>query len=62
MGKTEKKQWQKPELIVLTRNNPEERVLAGCKGCTDPPTSGPSNGSYNCVDGPMPACYDCDLS
>ena len=28
---TEKKQWQKPELIVLVRGKPEEAVLAGCK-------------------------------
>lgn len=62
MKGTEKKEWLKPELVVLTRNNPEESVLAGCKGCTNPPTSGPSNGSYNCVTGSMPACFDCDNS
>ncbi len=62
MKKTEKKHWHKPELIVLMRNKPEEQVLAACKGCTNPPTSGPSNGSYNCVTGPMPACYDCFTS
>jgi hypothetical protein len=28
----EKKQWQKPELIVIVRNKPEEQVLAYCKG------------------------------
>jgi hypothetical protein len=27
-----KKKWQKPELIVLVRNEPEEAVLTGCKG------------------------------
>ena len=27
-----KKQWQKPELIVLVRSNPEEAVLLACKG------------------------------
>ena len=27
----EKKQWQKPELIVLVRSKPEEAVLQGCK-------------------------------
>lgn len=26
-----KKQWQKPELVVLVRNKPEEVVLAACK-------------------------------
>lgn len=29
--KVEKKQWQKPELIVLTRSKPEEAVLGVCK-------------------------------
>ena len=29
--KTEKKQWTKPELIVLVRSKPEEAVLAACK-------------------------------
>lgn len=26
-----KKQWQKPELQVLVRSNPEEAVLTNCK-------------------------------
>ena len=26
-----KKQWQKPELLVLTRSKPEEGVLTTCK-------------------------------
>jgi hypothetical protein len=29
---TEKKQWTKPELIVLVRNKSEEAVLSQCKG------------------------------
>jgi hypothetical protein len=28
----EKKPWITPELIVLTRTNPEEQVLYSCKG------------------------------
>ncbi len=28
---TNKLQWTRPELLVLTRSNPEEAVLAGCK-------------------------------
>jgi hypothetical protein len=28
---TEKKEWTKPELIVLVRNKPEEAVLGACK-------------------------------
>ena len=62
MKETTETHWHKPQLIVLTRNKPEEQVLAACKGCTDPPSSGPSSGSYNCVTGPMAACYDCFTS
>jgi hypothetical protein len=29
---TTKKQWVKPELIVLARGRPEEAVLKNCKG------------------------------
>jgi hypothetical protein len=28
---TDKKEWVKPELTVLVRNEPEEQVLMGCK-------------------------------
>ena len=34
MQKTTKKTWQKPELIVVIRNTPEESVLQGCKNST----------------------------
>jgi hypothetical protein len=54
-----KKTWRKPDMTTLVRSKPEETVLMGCKGCTNPPSSGPSKGSYKCVTGPMPACYDC---
>jgi hypothetical protein len=30
----EKKQWEKPVLIVIGRGNPEENVLAVCKSTT----------------------------
>lgn len=32
--KSDKKPWQKPELLVLVRSNPEEAVLAICKNPT----------------------------
>jgi hypothetical protein len=54
--KNETKQWQKPELIVLVRNKPEETVLTACKVTTNPPSPGPSNGSYACTT--QQACYD----
>ena len=31
----EKKQWQKPALMVLVRRKPEEGVLETCKGLFD---------------------------
>jgi hypothetical protein len=43
----EKRKWQKPELIVLTRNNPEDFVVKTCckanyslsdSGCNGPLT------------------------
>jgi hypothetical protein len=30
----DRKDWQKPELIVLVRSNPEEAVLTFCKMAT----------------------------
>jgi len=29
-----RKTWKRPELVVLVRSKPEERVLDGCKGYT----------------------------
>ena len=43
MEQTPKKQWQKPELIVLVRSKPEEAVLEICK------TLGPSGASSDSV-------------
>jgi hypothetical protein len=34
------KKWQKPELIILVRNQPEENVLGTCK---NPIGTGPSS-------------------
>jgi hypothetical protein len=42
--KTQRKQWQKPELVVLVRSKPEEAVLASCKLNT----AGPTLGYLNC--------------
>ncbi len=38
----EKKMWQRPEMTVLVRSNPEEAVLSGCKSAGLEPTSGPN--------------------
>jgi len=51
----EKKFWEKPELIVLTRSKPEEVVLGGCKGEVG---TGPGTDLSNCVSGTL-ACLGC---
>ena len=64
-----KKQWQTPELIILSRGRPEEAVLASCKASQ---SSGgqPGNGFSGCdrATGPsgsgqramgVPACTNC---
>ena len=51
-----KKLWQKPQLIVIVRNRPEESVLTGCKSEGGMGDSGTSNflcGWAACTD-----CYD----
>ena len=44
--KTEKRPWQKPELIILVRSRPEEAVLMGCKIAT---ASGPDDAISLCA-------------
>ncbi len=53
--KTKKERWQKPELVVLVRNNPEENVLLACKVTGSYPSPGPSKGSYQCTT--QAACF-----
>ncbi len=56
MARSEAKQtWTSPELIVLVRGTPEERVLGACKAY---PNTGPSLGDTDCFDSPTP-CSDC---
>jgi hypothetical protein len=50
------KKWEKPELVVLMRSNPEETVLTACKITGKILKSGPSKGSYQCQS--QNACYD----
>lgn len=56
----EKKLWEKPELIVLVRSNPEEMVLTACKVTGRILRSGPSNGSYECET--QQACFNAGSS
>lgn len=60
MSGNEKKEWQKPELIVVVRTNPEEAVLTACKDTGRYPKSGPSDGSYQCLT--QAACYSAGSS
>ena len=51
---TQKKEWKKPELIVLVRGKPEEAVLTACK------VSGPQIGAQVYVGGcPNDMCMAC---
>jgi hypothetical protein len=40
-------QWKKPTLVVLSRGNPEEMVLKGCKGVHTEPVL-PALGQQKC--------------
>ncbi len=51
----ESKKWEKPELVVLVRSNPEETVLTACKVTGTYPAPGPSKGSYQCTT--QQACF-----
>ena len=42
----EKKSWEKPEVLVLTRSKPEEGVLSSCKGAQSP---GPNATQATCI-------------
>jgi hypothetical protein len=44
---THKKAWQKPELIVLVRSNPEETVLVTCKNANSS-VLGPNDPARKC--------------
>jgi hypothetical protein len=46
-----KKIWEKPNLVVLTRNRPEESVLTHCKLGNTPIGGGPEGHVNGCHDG-----------
>jgi hypothetical protein len=53
---TEKKQWTKPELIVLVRSKPEEAVLLACKYVG---RGGPVSDVSECASKKGYWCYHC---
>jgi hypothetical protein len=58
----EKTIWIEPELIVLTRSEPEEAVMITCKMIDSAP--GPLASAFGCEDGRRgPAeCSSCELN
>ncbi len=50
-----KKQWRKPELVVLVRTNPEEAILGYCKTSSD---TGPSDLYSGCYEDEL-NCTSC---
>ena len=53
-----KKQWTQPQLVILTRNKPEEQVLLACKGWAP---GGPDQWWDSCESGGIP-CDPCMTS
>ena len=62
------KTWEKPKLIVLVRNNPQEAVLSLCKGTPSLVAAGtpvsPTTSHFGCMAIPQMAnalaeCLDC---
>jgi len=52
----EKKQWTKPQLVIIGRGAPEEQVLLACKQFLTRPSPGPTRDSvWGCY--VAAACY-----
>jgi len=60
--KKKKEKWGKPKLIILTRGNPEERVLAACKSDTQDGSPASSNNSCAALDCGSYKCASYDTS
>jgi hypothetical protein len=54
-----KKEWNKPQLIVVTRGSGEENVLAACKGNN---SSGPDSYNISCMLGLEIGCENCNAN
>lgn len=54
----ERSRWQRPELIVFTRNRLEEAVLVACKYLTNT-TQDPGQVQGGCSNGPTGRCKPC---
>lgn len=57
---SERKRWQRPQLVVLVRSQPEEVVLTACKTGTNDLPGGPLDADFRCVDfHPLSGCFAC---
>ncbi len=54
-----KREWYKPQLVIIVRNKPEELVLLGCK--VDENNTGAANYHTFCIeqDGESDGCSSC---
>jgi hypothetical protein len=59
--KTQRNQWQKPELIVLARGKPEEAILTLCKADVGHPATA-SIGSHDSCTGALGGCIQCEAT
>ena len=53
------KTWQRPQLIVLVRSEPEEAILQTCKGYQVGAI--PMSGYDGCGEGTEPVCVTCTV-
>jgi len=54
------KTWEKPKLIVLVRNKPEEAVLDVCKHAVGSGAFNMNNGCLSQQDAPGSCAFKCD--
>ena len=54
-----KKRWEKPSVLIIARNRPEETVLAGCKLLEG--GTGPTGQNSVCNEKPFGTCGVCFL-
>lgn len=56
----QKKTWELPQLVVLTRGMPEESVFESCKAIHVPPGTGPELAKQDsCAVGLQANCSNC---
>lgn len=55
------KKWVEPQLLILTRNNPEEVVLNCCKNIKGRPNT-PNTKNWGCYRKPNTSCIECQTS